>query len=124
MAVEVVVMVPILLMFALLVVAAGRYVAVQADMQSAARDAARAASFERSYGAAQTAASRVAAVSLSGTGVCRFGGMDGGFAAGGVAEVTIVCDVPHDELGLIGLSGSLRMDATGAAPIDTYRRTG
>ena len=43
MAVEVVILAPVLLMFVMLVVAGGRYVGVQGDIEAAARDAARAA---------------------------------------------------------------------------------
>ena len=46
MAVEVVILAPVLLMFVMLVVAGGRYVSVQGDIEAAARDAARAASLQ------------------------------------------------------------------------------
>ncbi len=47
MAVELVVLIPVLIMFVMLFVACGRYVAVQGDMQATARDAVRAASLQR-----------------------------------------------------------------------------
>ena len=124
MAVEVVFMIPILVLFMLLVVAGGRYVSVRADMEAAARDAARAASLERSSGAARTAANASASAALEGFASCRMGGFDPDFRPGGSVTVTIDCDVPNKGLGLLGLHGSLDMSATGSAPLDTYRRTG
>lgn len=123
MAVEVVLMIPILVLFMLLVVAGGRYVSVRADMDAAARDAARAASLERSSGAARSAADASASAALEGSASCRMGGFDTDFRPGGSVTVTIDCAVPNDGLGLLGLDGTLDMSATGSAPLDTYRRT-
>ena len=123
MAVEVVLMIPILFMFTLLVVAGGRYVSVRADIEAAARDAARAASFERSYEDAASAASSVATSALDGFANCEVDDLGGEFEAGGVVEVTLRCDIPNDGLGLIGLNGSLPVSASASAPLDTYRRT-
>ncbi|GAA3528695.1 pilus assembly protein [Aeromicrobium panaciterrae] len=123
MAVEVVIMIPILFMFTLLVVAGGRYVSVRADIEAAARDAARAASYERSYDSAANAASDVATSALDGYATCRVGDLGGDFESGGDVEVTLTCDVPNEGLGLIGLTGSLEVRASASAPLDTYRRT-
>lgn len=123
MAVEVIFMIPILVLFMLLVVAGGRYVSVRADMEAAARDAARAASLQRSDGAARVAAEKAASVALDGFASCRMGDFDSDFRPGGSVEVTIDCDVPNKGLGLLGLSGSLPIEASGSAALDTYRRT-
>lgn len=126
MSVEVVLMVPILVMFLLLVLAGGRYVTVRADIESAARDAARAASFERSQSAAYSAA--YAAANASDVddrfSACEVSDIDGAFEAGGVVEVTVRCRVSNDGLGLVGLTGSRDFEATSSAPIDRYRRFG
>jgi Flp pilus assembly protein TadG len=124
MAVEVVLLVPVLFLFLLLVIVGGRYVSVRADMEAAARDAARAASLERTQGEAESAASAASSAALDGFATCSMSDFDGPFVAGGSVEVEIACDVPNDGLGLLGLSGSVRMTASGAAPLDTYRRTG
>lgn len=124
MAVEVVLLTPILLLFLLLVVAGGRYVSVQADIEAAARDAARAASYARSYDEAESAANGVATAALDTFAQCRVDRLGGNFEAGGLVEVTLDCDVPNDGLGLLGLGGSLSMKATGSAPLDSYRRIG
>jgi hypothetical protein len=125
MAVEVVLMIPILILFMLLVVAGGRWVSVRADMEAAARDAARAASLERSYDAAHATAGQAATAALDDFASCRLEDFDGSrFQPGGSVEVTIDCDVPNKGLGLLGVPGSLSMSASGSAPLDTYRRTG
>jgi Flp pilus assembly protein TadG len=127
MAVEVVLLVPILMMFTLLVVAGGRYVSVRADIEAAARDAARAASYERTYDAAEQAADQEATSALddySRLSDCKVERLGGDFKAGGIVEVTLDCQVSNDGLGLIGLHGTQSMTATGSAPLDTYRRTG
>lgn len=124
MSVEVVLTVPILVMFTLLVLAGGRYVAVKADIDAAARDAARAASFERSESAARAAAQAAANDSDvdDSFSSCRISGIGGSFQAGGVVDVEVTCTVRNDGLGLIGLTGSRDFTATSSAPIDQYRR--
>ncbi|MFS0886675.1 TadE/TadG family type IV pilus assembly protein [Aeromicrobium sp. 179-A 4D2 NHS] len=126
MSVEVVLMVPILVMFTLLVLAGGRYVAVRADIDAAARDAARAASFERSEAAARAAAQAAANASdvNDSFSSCRIASISGDFAAGGVVDVTVSCTVTNSGLGLIGLTGSREFESSSSAPIDQYRRFG
>jgi Flp pilus assembly protein TadG len=124
MAVEVVLMVPILFLFLLLVVVGGRYVSVKADIEAAARDAARAASLERTPADSQSAANSVAVVALDDFATCWVSGVTGNLDAGGAVDVEIDCDVPNDGLGLLGIGGTTRISATGSAPIDTYRRFG
>ncbi|WP_200829752.1 TadE/TadG family type IV pilus assembly protein, partial [Cellulomonas algicola] len=60
MAVEVVVLIPVLLLVALLVVAAGRYASAEGEAEAIARDAVRAATLERD-GASALAAARATA---------------------------------------------------------------
>lgn len=126
MSVEVVLMTPVLVLFLLLVLAGGRYVSVRADIESAARDAARAASFERTESAARAAAaSAVAASDVDDSfSACAIDGVSGQFRAGGVVSVTVRCAVSHTGLSLIGLGGARDFSATSSAPIDQYRRFG
>lgn len=124
MAIEVVLLTPILLLFTLLVVAGGRYVSVQADIEAAARDAAREASYARTYDEASAAANTVATTALDSFATCQVDRLGGNFVPGGLVKVTLRCQVPNSGLGLLGLGGSLAMKATGSAPLDTYRRTG
>ncbi|MFN0284864.1 MAG: TadE/TadG family type IV pilus assembly protein, partial [Kineosporiaceae bacterium] len=64
MAVEVVILTPVLVAFILLVVAFGRYVTARGDVEAVARDAVRAASLERTAGQARAAANAAVAAGL------------------------------------------------------------
>ncbi len=120
MAVEVVILAPVLMMFALLVVAGGRYVAVQGDIEAAARDAARAASLESTRGAAEQAARSAIAASLDGS-HCTVG-YNAAWEPDGSVRVTLRCQVPYDDLGLLGLPGSVTVEADSQVRLDPYRR--
>jgi Flp pilus assembly protein TadG len=124
MAVEIVLLAPVMMAFIVLVVACGRYVGLRGDIEAASRDAVRAASLERTAGAAESAANDVAAASLRNPELCRPIAMSGDFVAGGTITVTVSCDVSYAGLGLIGLPGSRELSASSSAPLDTYRRTG
>ncbi|GAA2843697.1 TadE family protein [Kribbella solani] len=124
MAVELVILAPVMMAFIVLVVACGRYVAVRGDIEAASRDAARAASLERSRDAAERAADGVAAAALEHPERCQAVELTGDFVAGGTITATVTCDVSYEGLGLIGIPGSKRLTASSSAPLDTYRRTG
>ena len=124
MAVEIVVLIPVLFMFTLFVVAGGRYVSARADADSTARDAARAASQAHTRGEAArrrtrppsrracappATASRPACPATSSPAAPRSSGSTAGAATG--------------TSGLLGIPGSIAVDAEGHAPIDTYRST-
>lgn len=123
MAVEIVILTPVLMMFVMLIVACGRYVAVQGDIQATARDAVRAASLQRDYTSARAAAGVVVQQSLDEDTTCT-GLALSGFVQGGTARVDLSCSVTYAGLGLIGLPGSVDVDGVSSAPIDVYRRTG
>ncbi|MGL5857628.1 MAG: TadE/TadG family type IV pilus assembly protein [Angustibacter sp.] len=128
MAIEMVLLAPVLFAFALLVVACGRYVDVRGELQATAREAARAASLERSSGAAQSAASRVAAAQVPARVRCSDVVVEyrpGDPVAGriGLATARLSCRVSYAGLGLIGLPGGADLAASSSAPIDPYRRT-
>jgi Flp pilus assembly protein TadG len=124
MAVEIVLLAPVMMAFILLVVACGRYVGLRGDIEAASRDAVRAASLERSASDAEAAANDVAAASLRNPELCEPVQLTGEFVAGGTITVTVKCDVSYAGLGLIGLPGSRQLSASSSAPLDTYRRTG
>ncbi|MFI7586914.1 TadE/TadG family type IV pilus assembly protein [Spongisporangium articulatum] len=121
MAVETVLVAPVLVAFLLLVVAFGRYVAIRGEVEAATRDAVRAASLERSPAAARREANRTAAATLDGRD-CTAVGLGGAFVAGGTITTTLRCKVSFDQLGLLGLPGSVSVTATSSAPLDVYRR--
>lgn len=124
MAVEIVVLIPALLMVLLLVVAFGRYVSAEGDVQAITRDAVRAATLERDPASALAAAQGVATASIPASTTCQPITLSGAFVAGGTLSATLDCEVSWSGLGFIGLSGTAHVRATSAAPLDTYRRTG
>lgn len=123
MAVELVILTPVLMLFVMLIVACGRYVAVQGDMQATARDAVRAASLQRDADSARAVAGLVISQSLDRDTACS-GFTLSGFVAGGTARIDLDCSVSYAGLGLIGLPGSVGVSAASNAPIDVFRRTG
>jgi Flp pilus assembly protein TadG len=124
MAIEVVILAPVLLMFVMVVVAFGRYVSVKGDVEAASRDAVRAATLERTSGDGADAATATAEASLNGRWTCSAAEQSGDFESGGTVTIRLTCEVPWRGLGLIGLTGSKTVVATSSAPIDLYRRTG
>lgn len=122
MAVEIVILTPVLMGFVLLIVAFGRYVSIEGDIEATARDAARAASMEVSRSAAEQVAHRVVAASLDDHTTCSLPDVGGSWAPGGEVSVTLNCRVSYEGLGLIGLPGSVELDATSFVPLDPYRR--
>jgi Flp pilus assembly protein TadG len=123
MAIEIVILAPVLVAFALLVVAGGRFVGRQGDVDSAARDAARAASIERTPDSAVAVARTVAEASLPKGAACQPAFVDtSNWAQGGSVAVTISCQVSYSGLGLIGLPGSARVEGSSLAPLDQFSR--
>jgi Flp pilus assembly protein TadG len=123
MAIEVVILTPVLIAFTLLVVAGGRFVARQGDVDSAARDGARAASIQRTEDSAVSVARSVAAASLPAGAACQPAAVDtSNWVQGGSVAVVIQCQVSYSGLGLIGLPGSARLEGSSVAPLDQFRR--
>ncbi len=124
MAVEIVVLVPVLVMIMVLVVAFGRYVNAEGDVEALAREAVRAATLERDETSARAAAQAAATAMVPDTITCAPVQVTGDFTPGGRVSVEVTCQVPWANLGLIGLNGSGTVTATSAAPLDLYRRMG
>jgi len=123
MAVEMILLAPVLVAFLLLVIAFGRYVSVRGEVEAASRDAVRAASLERSAGAAAASAQQTANAALNGW-TCDDVVLGGAFEAGGTIEVSLRCHVSFSDLGLLGLPGEAAVTGDSSAPLDLYRRTG
>lgn len=123
MAVEIVILVPMLLMVVVLVVAFGRYVSAEGDVAAAAREAVRAATIERDPASAVLAAQEAASAVLPSSLSCRPVVLDGTFEAGQTLTAELRCEVSWQNLGLIGLSGTAEVTGSGSAPLDQYRRT-
>ena len=114
MAVEVVVLIPVLFMFTLFVVAGGRYVSARADADSAARDAARAASQAHSRGEAEDAVRSAISQGLRSTRDCQPTGLSGDFQSGGTA-IAVSDSVILDELAALARAEGAWICPEGAA---------
>ncbi len=128
MAVELVVLTPVLMLFALVALAFGRYEIAREQVVGAATASAQAAAVAISpgtaSGAARSAAGPVIAVagrtctrSTVATDVSQFHG-------DGVVRVTVSCRVTLADLAVPGLPGSVTIRRTSVAPIDPYRAVG
>ena len=124
MAVEIVLLTPLLVMMMFLVVAFGRYVSAEGAAQALARDAVRSATLERNGEAALAAARSMAAAAEPANLSCAPAELHGAFVKGGQVTVDVECTVSFRDLGLIGLPGEADVTASSTAPLDEYRRTG
>ncbi|GAB1820293.1 TadE/TadG family type IV pilus assembly protein [Herbidospora sp. RD11066] len=118
MSVETVMLAPVLLLFLLFLVGAGRVVEAQGEVNGAARDAARAASVQRDESAAQEAATSAATdaltdcppqVSMAGT----------QWEEGGVVEVTVSCAL---DLDFLGFGANVTITGDSVVPLEQFRR--
>ena len=123
MSIEVVVLVPVLLLITMVAVAGGRIVSAQGMVEAASRDAARAASMERSVGAANTAANQSLSRADTANANCSAGVDVGGFRRGGTVRVSVSCRVKLSDLGLVFLPGTTVVRAESSAPVDQWRGT-
>lgn len=123
---ELVLVTPMIVVLMLFAVYAGRVAGARNDVVGAARDAARAASLERSGPAARTAADDAAAATLDRMGVSCMGGPavatdTAAFRPGGSVAVTVRCDIELAQLALLGIRGSRSVESTSVEVIDLYR---
>ena len=107
-------------------VLAGRLSTVRADVAAASRDAARAASLERSHPEAAAAARDTASASLADRHVtCAELAVTvsdaAGFVAGGEVAVTVSCVVSLADVALPGIPGTRRVEAAAAEVLDRWR---
>lgn len=124
---EMVIVAPIALALLCLVALVGRTASAREAVDSAARDAARAASFERNANAASITADQAATRALTTSGYhCASQHVNtdlGSYGPGGKVTVTVTCEVALNDLGLIGLSGTRQVTSTSVEIIDTYKAT-
>lgn len=127
--VELVILAPVLVLFVLMVVFAGRWAIAQQAVQSAASDAARSASIARSAGDASGSASAAGVASLNNQDLrcldqsvtvdtSQFNLPPGVSAQ---VSVTVTCVVDMSDLAIPGTPGSRTLTATMTSPLDTYR---
>lgn len=125
--VETVVLTPILIVVLLAAVMAGRFESARLYVDTAASNAARAASLARSPSAAQAAVSAEVHRSLADAGVAcpspRVTVDTARFRPGGVVKVSLTC---HADVGDLAGMGFLPLNAaiskTSVAPVDLYRQ--
>lgn len=130
MAGELVVCAPILAAFILLIVFGGRIALARQAVQTAAADAARAASIARTATNARTQAQQWATTSLTNQGIaCRRLQIDvdtAGFrrpaGTDATIEVRISCDLNTADLAALpGIPASMPIDASMTSPLDKFR---
>lgn len=116
---------PLLMLFLFLIVAAGRLVLARLEVESAAQQAARAASLARDPSAAAVAAAGAAQAALASQHITcdpLSASPDiGDFAPGGQVTVRVSCTVSLAGLGLLHLGSAETLTSTFASPIDLYR---
>lgn len=127
-ATELTLLAPVLVMVLVLVaVVAHRVVDARLRLDSAAHQAARAASIERSAAGAERAADDLAAAALdSARPSCAdltVATDTSGFRAGGTVSVTVSCSVDLTGGLLLGVPGRAEVTATATEPIDAFRST-
>jgi Flp pilus assembly protein TadG len=120
MAVETVMLAPVFLLFLMFLVGAGVLVETQGRVNGAARDAARAASVQRSFDAAGAAAQGIAKSALEG----KCGSADVNLAgsaweAGGQVQAVVTCQL---DLGFLGFGGTKEMTGTAVVPLEQLVR--
>ena len=124
-AVELVLVTPVLIVLLLFVVAGGRIADARAQVDAAARDAARAGTLARSAAGAEREGTTAAEARLHDAGVeCRslVVQVDAtGFAAGGTVAATVTYTVDLGDLTLLAVPGARSITATAAEPVDLYR---
>lgn len=127
-AIQAAIVTPLLLMFLCLAIGAGRLVTSGSKIDAAAEDAARAASIERTYAAAKTAAETAAAESLDDQGlscasqhvVVDVGGLSVPIGQVGTVTVTITCTVDLTDL-FLPAPGVKTLTSTFTSIVDAYR---
>ena len=124
-AAELVLVTPFLVLLLMFAVAAGRLVQARLDVDSAAQQAARAASLARTPQAASAQATQVAQAALAGQPVtCDPAVITpdlSDFTPGGEVTVQVTCTVHLSDLSLLRIPGSETITAAFTAPVDTYR---
>jgi Flp pilus assembly protein TadG len=124
-AAELVLVTPLLIAVLMLIVAAGRLVDGRLQVESAAMQAARAASLARTPAAAAAAATETAEAALASEHItCSPLAIDpdtSDFTPGGDVSVTVTCTVSLAGLSLLHIPGSQSLTSSFTSPIDTYR---
>lgn len=125
-AVSFVLLAPILILFFEMILIGGRLATIQADMASAAREAARQASLASGEAAAGVDIHAIAVDALESNGLdCRspmvFLGDDTNFVRGGWVEVEVTCTIDLSDIGMLSVPGAVTITRSSTEPIDFFR---
>ena len=127
-AVEMVVLTPVLLVVALVTLVFGRVSEARQQVVEASRAGAEAAAVLPTVGTAQWVGAINAVINLIGrTHTCAHVAIStdtSHFAAGGSVTVHVACQVLLADLGFPGVPGSTVVHASATAPLDPYRSVG
>jgi Flp pilus assembly protein TadG len=122
---ELVLLTPIIVVFALLAVGLGRYELAREAVVGSARAAAEAAAVAASASQAQAAASTSASPGVSDLGngctSLQVNTNTSQFSPGGSVSVTVTCHISFADIFVPGVPGSTTVTAVESAPIDPYR---
>ncbi|MFF0341143.1 TadE/TadG family type IV pilus assembly protein [Kribbella sp. NPDC004875] len=125
MALEMVILAPVLLALFMFLLACGRYFQTSSLLESAARDGARSASQARSLPEAQTRVDQaVSGTMAQGVKSCKesaAGSITTGFVAGQPLSVEVTCTINYRDLGLLGLGGDTKITKRFTSSLDPYR---
>jgi len=125
MALEMVILAPVLLVLFMFLLASGRYFQTGSLLESAARDGARGASQARSLPQAQKEVDQAVTTAM-GQAVksCKesaSGTITTAFEAGAPLSVEVTCTINYRDLGLLGLGGDTTITKRFTSSLDPYR---
>jgi Flp pilus assembly protein TadG len=125
MVVELVVLVPVIVLFAFMAIGLGRYESARQEVADAARAGAQAASIVASESDAPAAAESAALDDIQNQPfMCADPSVstdDSSFGLGGMVRVTVTCHVQLSDVAIPGVPGEVAISVIQAAPIDRYR---
>jgi Flp pilus assembly protein TadG len=126
MALELALLTPVFFLMLSLILAYGRFASVTGLTESAARDAARAATKSRSLGEAQDRVTAITKSTLStaptSCSTTASGHLESDdFLPGDFVTVVVTCDINYSDLGLPGAPGSKQITRQFTSPLDPYR---
>jgi Flp pilus assembly protein TadG len=125
MALEMVILAPILLILFMFLLACGRYFQTSSLLENAARDGARSASQARSLTDAQARVDAAVTRTMDqGVASCKAtasGIITTAFTAGTPLSVEVTCTIDYRDLGLLGIGGDTTITKKFSSSLDPYR---
>jgi hypothetical protein len=120
MAIETVLLAPVFVLFLMFLAGAGRLVEAQGEVNGAARDAARAASVQRTLDGAASAAEEIVTAALDGECSGPAVSLDGSrWEEGGEIRAEVTCEL---DLDFLGFGAARTMTGVAVVPLEQFRR--